>query len=180
MSYLFHLNQKGSAVLHPEAVKLCPELRLLTEKEVLFVILAFDYNSIYKQFPERQRLTKAVWAVWGDNNPKVLEEDKREKRLQAGIDAYKSLQYNRNEDLIAVYQQKIDQSQQEIMAADSPTKLKNLREIISGFRKDIHELEVEIIEKNILESELKGDRELSLLEGWMGNIKYYNSIRFKK
>ena len=73
MSYLFHLDQKNNAVLHPEAVKLCPELRLLNEKEVLFIILAFDYNSIYKQYPERQRLSKAIWHVFGDNNPKKLE-----------------------------------------------------------------------------------------------------------
>jgi hypothetical protein len=63
---------------------------------------------------------------------------------------------------------------------DSSTRLKNLREIISGFRKDIRDLETEIIEKNILEAELKGDRELSLMESWQTNIKHYNSIRFKR
>jgi hypothetical protein len=46
--------------------------------------------------------------------------------------------------------------------------------------KDIRDLETEIIEKNILEAELKGDRELSLMESWQTNIKHYNSIRFKK
>jgi hypothetical protein len=107
MSYLFHLDQKNNTILHPEAVRLCPELGLLNEKEVLFIILAFDYNSIYKQYPERQRLSKAIWHVFGDNNPKFLEEDKREKRIQAAINAYKSLQYNRNEELISIYQQKI-------------------------------------------------------------------------
>jgi hypothetical protein len=63
---------------------------------------------------------------------------------------------------------------------DSSTRLKNLRDIISGFRKDIRDLETEIIEKNILEAELKGDRELSLMESWQTNMKHYNSIRFKK
>ena len=180
MSYLFHLDQKNNTILHPEAVRLCPELRLLSEKEALFIILAFDYNSIYKQYPERQRLSKAIWHVFGDNNPKFLDEDKREKRIQAAIEAYKSLQYNRNEELISIYQQKIEQSQQEILMEDSSTRLKNIRDIISGFRKDIRDLETEIIEKNILEAELKGDRELSLVESWQTNMKHYNSIRFKR
>lgn len=180
MSYLFHLDKKNNAVLHPEAVKLCPELGLLNEKETLFIILAFDYNSIYKQYPERQRLSKAIWHAYGDNNPKLLEEDKREKRIRVAIDAYKSLQYNRNEELISIYQRKIEQAQEEILNEDSSTRLKNLRDIISGFRKDIRELETEVVEKSILEAELKGDRELSLLENWQTNMKHYNSIKGKK
>jgi hypothetical protein len=180
MSYLFLIDEKKKAILHPYAVKLCPELAVLTDKEVLFIILAFDYNSPYRLMNDRDRLSKSIWEVWGDNKPDVLDESKRSKKLQLGIEAYKSLQYNPNQELIAVYQKKIQQAQSQIMGEDAPTRLKNLREIISGFRKDIHDLQTEVIASNILESELKGDRELSLLESWQSNIDMYNSLRTSK
>lgn len=180
MSYLFVIDEKKKTVLHPYAVKLCPELKGLKEEDILFIVLAFDYHSPYRQFPERTRLVKAMFHVWGDNKPELLEEEDRPKYMKVAIEAYKSLQYNRNQELINTYLKKIEKAQEEILLEDSPTKLKNLREIISGFRKDIRELETEVVEQNILESELKGDRELSLLEQWQSNMKQYDLIRYRK
>lgn len=180
MSLLFYIDEKNKAVLHKECVQLCPELRTLDEKELLFIILSYDYNSPYKQFPERQRLAKAVWHVFEDNDPKLIDEDKQPARIKKAIEAYKSLQYNRDHDLIAVYQKKIEMAQQEISQEDSSVRLKALREIIAGFRKDIKEIENEVIESSILEFELKGDKKLSLLETFQSNIKNYNAIRNRK
>lgn len=180
MSYLFLIDERKKTVLHPFAIKLCPELAVLTEKEVLFIIMAFDYDSPYKQFPERQRLVKAIFEVWGDNKPDILDENKRDKKLKLGIEAYKSLQYNRNQELVNIYNRKIESTQELILGEASPTQLKNYREIISGFRKDIRELETEIVESSIKQSELKGDRELSLLEDWQGNTKQYALMIAKK
>lgn len=180
MSYLFHINEKKKTVLHPYAIQLCQELAMLNEQEIMFIILAFDYNSPYKQFPERQRLSKAIWRVWEDNKPNILDEEKRDKKLKLAINAYKSLQYNHNEELKIIYQKKIEQAQSEILTEEAPNRLKHLREIISGFRADIRELDAEIVETNINQSELKNDRELSLLETWQTNIKHYDSLRFKK
>ena len=81
MSYLFYSDIKNNIVLHPDCVKLSPELGLLSDKEILFIILAFDYNSIYRQFPERQRVSKAIWHVFGDNKPELLLPEKRQKRI---------------------------------------------------------------------------------------------------
>lgn len=180
MSYLFLIDEKKKTVLHPFAVKLCPELAVLTEKEIIFLICAFDYNSPFKQFPERQRLSKAIFFAFGDNVPELLEEEKRPKKIKLAIEAYKSLQYNPNQELIATYQKKIDLAQSKILDEDTPTRLKNLREIISGFRNDIRELQTEVVAQSIVEAELKGDRELSLLEQWQSNKKMYDSIRYKK
>lgn len=180
MSYLFLIDEKKKTILHPFAVKLCPELKSLTQEEILFIVLAFDYHSPYRQYPERTRLVKAIFHVWNDNKPNILEEDKRPKALQIAISAYKSLQYNRNEELVNTYLRKIELMQQEIITEDAPTRLKNLRDNISGFRKDIRELESEILESNIKERDLMADKELSLLETLQINKKNYDSIRYGK
>ena len=180
MSYLFLIDERKKTVLHPFAIKLCPELAVLTEKEILFIIHAFDYNSPFKQFPERQKLSKAIFWAFGDNVPELLDEEKRPKKIKLAIEAYKSLQYNANHELISTYQKKIDMAQGQILAEDAPMRLKNLRDIISGFRKDIHELQTEVVSQSIIEMGLKGDKELSLLEQWQSNKKRYDSIRYGK
>lgn len=180
MSYLFLINEKKKTVLHPFAVKLCPELEVLTEQEVLFLIYYLDYDSPFKQFPERQRLSKAVLQAFGDNVPNLLDEEKRPKKIKLAIEAYKSLQYDSNQELIATYQKKIDMAQKQILDEDTPSRLKNLREIISGFRNDIRELQTEVVNKSIVLAELKGDRELSLLEEFQSNTKAYDAIRYRK
>jgi DNA-binding TFAR19-related protein (PDSD5 family) len=180
MSYLFLIDERKKTVLHPFAIKLCPELAVLTEKEILFLIFAFDYDSPFKQFPERQRLSKAIIHVYGDNVPDLLDEDRRPKKIKLAIEAYKSLQYDSNQELIATYQKKIEMAQSQILEEDAPSRLKNLRDIISGFRNDIRELQTEVVAKSVLQAELKGDRELSLLEDMMASTKRYNAVRYGK
>lgn len=180
MSFLFYADVKKNIVLHPDCVALCPELKLLSSKEILFIILAFDYNSIYRQFPERQRLSKAIFHVWGDNKPNLLDESKREKRLQIGIEAYKSLQYDRNIELKEMYNRKIDSLIARLEDEDSSTTLKNIRESIDGFRKDIRKMDEEIVDKKLFEGELMGNASLSWLEDRQKNVKYYKSSITKR
>ena len=156
------------------------ENKVLTEQEVLFIIYYLDYDSPFKQFPERQRLSKAVLQAFGDNVPNLLDEEKRPKKIKLAIEAYKSLQYDSNQELIATYQKKIDMAQKQILDEDTPSRLKNLREIISGFRNDIRELQTEVVNKSIVLAELTGDRELSLLEEFQSNTKAYDAIRYRK
>lgn len=180
MSYLFFIDQKNNKVLHPDVISLEPQLALLTDKEVLFIILAFDYNSIYRQFPERQRVSKAIFHVWNDNKPELLNEDKRPKRISAAIEAYKSLQYNRNIELVEMYNKKIDDLLNILDADISTTGIKNAMDSIDKFRKAIREIEKEVVEEKLMDGELKGKTELSFLEKMKGNIKMYKSVTAKR
>ena len=58
---LFKLTRDNTAILHKDCYKLCPELKTLTEKQLLYVILAYDYKSPYFQLPleERKRTARA-------------------------------------------------------------------------------------------------------------------------
>lgn len=180
MSYLFYADIKNNIILHPDVLKLSPELGLLTDKEALFVILAFDYNSIFRQFPERQRISKAIWAVFQDNVPNLLDEDKRPQKIKKAIEAYKSLQYNRNIELVEMYNKKIDALLRILEEENSASGIKNSMESIDRFRKAIRAIEEEIVEEKLIDGELKGSAKLSWLEKLQSNQKMYFAVTAKR
>jgi len=180
MSYLFYADIKNNIVLHPDVVKLSPELGLLTDKEILFIILCYDYNSIYRQFPERQRVSKAIWHVWQDNMPNILDEEKRPHKLKKGIEAYKSLQYNRNIELVEMYNRKIDDLLKILEKDESTTGIKNNMDSIDRFRKALRAIEEEVVEEKLMDGELKGNVKLSWLEKLQSNQKMYFAVTAKR
>lgn len=176
MSYLFYIDEKNNAILHRDCVNLCPALSVLTDEEVLFIILAYDYHSIYRQFPEEDRIRKAMIHVYNDNNPKLMQRDV----IKAAIEAYKSLQYNPKAELATKYQNKIDSLLEKLQNDDNPTSNKNILTVISAIRKDIMALESEIADEVQKEGVIKGQKELSWLEKLMRNQKYFKSVIAKK
>lgn len=180
MSLLFYSDVKNNIILQPDVVKLEPQLALLTDKEVLFIVLAFDYDSIYRQFPEQQRVSKAIFHVFGDNKPELLIPDRRSKRIVNAIEAYKSLQYNRNLELIDLYNRKLDE-QMEILSEDkSSSGTKTASENIDRFRKLIQGIEREVIEQKLMDGQLKGKTELSFMDRLKSNKKMYNAVTAKR
>lgn len=180
MSMLFYCDTKNNIVLHPDVVKLSPELGLLTDKETLFIILAYDYNSIYRQFPERQRVSKAIWHVYNDNVPNLLDETKRPYKIKVAIEAYKSLQYNRNNELIEMYNKKIDELLRILEADNSTNGIKNNMDSIDKFRKAIRTIESEVIDEKLIDGELKGNVKTSWLERLHQNQKMYLAVTAKR
>lgn len=180
MSYLIYCDLKNNIVLHPDVLKLSPELGLLDNKEVLFLVLAYDYNSIFRQFPERQRVSKAIWHVYQDNVPELLNEEKRSQRIKSAIEAYKSLQYNRNIELVELYNRKIDEQMQILSEDKSSTGTKNASENIDRFRKLIRAIETEIVEEKLIDGELKGNVKMSWIEKMQSNQKMYYAVTAKR
>jgi hypothetical protein len=176
MSYLFYIDDKNNTVLHRDCVNLCPELSVLTNEEVLFIVLAYDYHSPYRQFPEDDRIRKAMIHVYNDNNPKLMERD----IIKSAIDAYKSLQYSPKIELAEKYQKKIDSLLLKLEADDNPTANKNILVVINAIRKDIIALESEIADEVQKDGVIKGQKELSWLEKLQRNQKYYKSVITKK
>lgn len=180
MSMLFFVDTKNNVLLHPDAVQLCPELALLDDKELLFIIYTFDYHSPFRQYPERQRTSKAIWHVFQDNPEGFLEPEERSTRLKNAIECYRSLQYDRNVELIEMYNRKIDELLIKLEASDTSTIIKGIRESIDGFRKDIKRIEMEVTENNLVEGQLKNNAKRSWLEKMQNNIKQYKSVIAKK
>lgn len=180
MSMIFFVDTKNNVLLHPDAISLCPELALLNDKEVLFIIYAFDYHSPFRQYPERQRLSKAIWQVFQDNPKGFLEPEERSTVLKNGIECYRGLQYDRNVELIEMYNRKIDELLIKLEQAETSSIIKGIRESIDGFRKDIKRIEMEVVESNLVEGQLKNNAKRSWIEKMQSNTKQYKSVIAKK
>lgn len=176
MSYLFYVDTKNNAVLHPEVVKLCPSFRALNEKEILYIVLYVDYNSIYKQHPEMERKRKAIWHAFGDNEAELVETP----RILAAVEDYMSLQYNPKIETISKYQKKIDKLLLQLDEDDSPTSITKIDGAIATLNKRINDMQMEVTDKMLDEGVLKGGRVKSFLEKIMSNRKYYESVIGKK
>lgn len=176
MSYLFYIDQAGSQVLHPDCVKLCPELSVLNGEQVLCLILAYDNFSPFRQFPEQERLYRASMQVWGDNQPKLFSSS----IWQNAVDAYKSLQYNPKLELIKTYEGKIKDMQELIEIETTETKIKSCLNIIKELRNSISDLENDVLENFIKEGQIIGGADLSWLEILMRNKQLYLAKTSKK
>lgn len=176
MSLLFYIDERNNVVLRPDCARLCPELIAIDDKELLMIILIYDYHSPYRQHPEEDRKRKAMVQVYGELMYELFDK----QIIKNAIDSYKSLQYDPKIELAANYQRKIDKML-EIMEEDhSPTSNKKTLETIDLFRKAIRELENETNESVVNKGQIKGNQELSLLEDIMKSRKYYQSVITKK
>lgn len=176
MSLLFFIDERNNLLLRPDCVKLCPELAGLKDKEVYFIVLAYDYHSPLRQFPEHDRVRKAMFQAFGDNMPEVLEKTS----IKLAIIAYKSLQYDPKIELAKRYQAKIDRMLELLDEDDNPTSIAKTTSAIDGLRKNIIGLEQEVAQSVLDKGVVKGDVELSFLEEIMQNQKYYQSVISKK
>lgn len=180
MSMLFFVDAKNNILLHPYVAKMSPELSLLTEKEVLFVIFAYDYNSIFRQFSEHERMRRSSWRVYGDYKPELANAEKHTQVIKAAISAYKGLQYNRNIELIESYNRKIDLLTAILEEDNSSIGISKAMTSIDQLRKAIRLIEAEVLEEKLLDGQLTGKVQLSWIEKAKQNTKQYQSMISKR
>jgi len=172
MSMLFYIDSAKGVALHPEVIKLCASFNSLNDKEVCYIVLAYDYNSKYRQFPEHQRKIKAMWEAFGENESELIESP----RILIAAKDYTSLQYSPDIELARSYQRKVDLYLSEIENEDDPKKVKIKMDLIRDIRSDIKELEkvydLAVQKKGVI----KGKMQLSWLEDLMSNKKNFESV----
>ncbi len=180
MSYLFYFDDKNKFVLRPECLKQCPELTVLNDKEIVFVILYTDYHSKFSQFPDQDRARNSMWEAFDDNVPGLLEKPK----IKAAVEAYTSLQYNDKIELINRYRVKLNRLSERFLSDSdddvSATTQNNTMKTIDSLRTAIRELDNEVTEQMISEGVIKGDQSLSYLEVMLANQKRYKAVTAKK
>lgn len=173
---LFYLDEKNTALLHPDAVKLCPELTVLDEKETLAIILAYDYKSPYRQFTDADRRRKALIHAYGNDDKNIFDKDK----IKQAAEAYISLQYNPKVELARTYQSKIDQLQDEMVLASDEKEIARIIKSINAIRESIRDLETEVYDEVAKEGKVVGGGNLSFLEKFQRNRERYMSLLRKK
>lgn len=161
---LFHTNKDGTALLHDDVYKLCPEFKVLKEDIVQYIVLVYDYYSPFNQMDTSDRKKRAS---------KLLDlkniEDKQE--IRAAIDLYVSLQFDPRRERIRTYREKIKILDVQMKNTDiSPSKINQIIQGQDILDKKIAELESEI-EYSMLSGELRGGRKKSLLEFMKENRK---------
>lgn len=176
MSYLIHINEKSKTILHPDAVKLFPGFNVLSQDEILFIVLAYDYCSPYAAFTEDERLRRASMDVWSDNKADIVNKQK----IRNAIEAYKGLQYNPKIELSRSYQKKIDELNVAMSGVSSADLIKKTIESINLLRKSIRELEQEVLAVYEDEGKMVGGGERSFLENMHKNKELYNKVIAKK
>lgn len=176
MSCVFYIDPYDNLVLHPDAVRLCPELRVLNEKEVSVLVYAYDYHSIYRQFPLSERIRRSCIKVYGDVKDNLFDSPK----MKAAIDAYMSIQYNPKIEFIRTCQERIDGLQDDLRLAKDEKDISRILKSIKMLRDQINELEKEVSEDTIKEGKVFGDASLSFMEMFQKNKSYKHLLDNKK
>lgn len=176
MSYLFYIDEKANTVLHPDCYKLYPAFEKLSEKEILWMVLAYDYHSPYRQFPERDRVRRAMFHVFDDAMPELLSDQK----ILAAIEAYKGLQYDENIEQVKSFKKTIESYLSGLDTDDSPSSVSKKLSVISELRGEIRKIENEIIDKAQLKGQIRGKKTLSWFEDLSRNEKLYKAVTQKK
>lgn len=171
MSHLITINKKGTAVLRPECAQLCPKLKFLDEKELLFVVLAEDYYSLYNQMPEDERRRRAKVHVYG--NEDVVPWDR--PVIKTAMDEYRSLQYDSRREQLKVYREKMSLINDEIRKEQDPKRLPALITTNKAMRAAIAEIEEEMMVSDEVDANTVGHG-VSLLEKLQSNKEKYVSI----
>ena len=162
---LFKLDRSKKIILNNEAILLCPELAHLKEDEVLFIILFCDYQSCYHQLPEEERLRRAKHHVWADTKKNIDSPI-----IQAGIEAYRGLQYDHNRELVIKYKSKINMLSNALLATTKAKEIKEIDEAIERLNDRIEKTQKQIDQSDEL-SELRGGGELTWIEKWQRGLR---------
>jgi hypothetical protein len=118
---LWKIDKKNHLLLEKDAAKLTKYLKKADEDCLRFIILAYDYESPFKRYPEKDRIRKAKRVVWNkDEKDGFFPEDQLEKEIVE----YRELQYDSRRELVELYKTKITLLQEEILKSDKPGQIK--------------------------------------------------------
>jgi hypothetical protein len=170
MSYgIFRVNKELTAVLDKEAVKLEPSLAMLTDQQVMYIILVYDYiDSPYRLKPLEEKQKIARDRLFEGNDPEKLANVKK------AIKAYQGLIYDSRRSQIEIYKTKISKLQKVFDGEDDNKAMQDIIKTIDIIRKDQDRIEKEVAidEEKI---ELRGGNKLTFIEQW--KLKQQNSIQ---
>jgi len=167
---IFKVDRNFTIILNPEAVKLCPELSVLTQDELLFVILVEDYeDSPFRNKPAEERWSMAIKKVFGNK-----EINLETQKIKTARKVYKSLVFDIRRETLDVYRKKIALYHKELLAENIEFKrMKELDTTIQYLEDRINSMEVSLKADESVNLRLKGDRQLSYIEIWQQRQKEF-------
>jgi len=171
---VFQVDRNFTVILNPDAAKLIPELASLTEKELLFVILAEDYaDGPFRKKPAEERYALALKKVFKDEDVNL-----ETKRIKIARDGYKSLVFDIRRETLDIYKKKVGVYHSELMASNIEfKKMKELDQMIQYLEERIQSIETSLEADDMTNLKLKGDRQLSFIETWQRRQQEYRKFK---
>jgi hypothetical protein len=171
---VFKVDKNFKVILNPEAAKLVPELAVLSEDMLLYVILVADYcDGPYRKKPEQERRSLAIKRVFGETNVNVDT-----KQILSAIDSYKGLVFDIRRETLDVYKEKVCIYHKEALSPN--LEIKRMKDLDSGIQfleERIEKMETSLEADEINEMELKGQKKLSYIEIWQLRQKEYRKFK---
>lgn len=172
---VFIIDHEFKTILNPDAVRLTDQLSRISEEDLMYIILAYDYTqSPYRMKPEDERKNLARKKVYGTMD-RIPEKS---VIIKSAIEEYKSLIFDVRRETIDNYKEKIIRLQKQSLMKDIDTaKLKEVDIGIQFLMKRIVELESEIFIDEKFDFTVKGGKKISFVEKWQMNMKRYRAHR---
>lgn len=173
MSAIIKISKDGKSIVNKDALILEPNLKNVTEGDLIYIALAYDYeNSLFRKLPTDQMKEKAIEYAYGKNYKKNPEDF---IKIKAAIESFKALNYNELDEELRVYKDNHKKLLNELRNGSdlSQQRLTAIANSMKYYRSEIERIEKQ---KNIDEEllEIKGGKKLSWIEIWQRNRDKYN------
>lgn len=167
---VFQMDKNFEVILNPDAVKLVPELKSLSNDQLRYVILVVDYvDGPFRKKPLEERRLMARKTVYGDS--KSIPESQRMRRA---MESYKSLVFDIRRETVDIYKAKISKLQKETLAPDTTfSRMKEIDSTITFMQDRLTSIEHDLDIEEGDNVELKGKKVLSYLEKWQRRQREY-------
>ena len=170
MDSIIRLDSKGEIIIEPAATKLVPAFAVLNDKQIRYLVLAYDTaNTIFKQQPRHHWRKLACKAVYGHDNVDKVEA---EKHLSAILDDFKQLVYDEDREQKIRLTARKRELETKLLSAEGTQAIKTTVESIKMIDQIIQGLDSKIIQ---IEEEVQlasKTGKLSMLEYWQRKQKF--------
>ena len=172
---VFKIDRNNKCVIHPQAAKLEPCLRKITEKELYCIILAVDLGeSPYKALTKEERWRRAKFEAFGSEK----HDTTNNKKFNEAVNAYEGLVFNHKLVMRDGLLSKIMSLNVALMDATDPKKINDIRLSLGFISKEIDSIEKEIKLDLVIEGNgnISG---MSYIEQWQENMRNKKSYDIK-
>lgn len=168
---LFLFDKKDRCVVNPDALKLTVYLKKVSNDQFYYLVLAYDHDSPYHQYPEDDRKLKARRQVFKTGSMDDIEA--ADPILAEAAKEYQALQYDPIKAIRSSYIEKLVDLNKKLMQETDMSALQRIDKTIEVFEKRLEKIQ-DKLNKAAQENNIKGKRKLTFIEEWQANQAAYN------
>lgn len=176
MNTLFKIDEKNKIVFGNETLKLLPDLKNLTQKQLLWIILVHDSKSPYRLLDPNERKIRANRLVYGVDE---IDMESLPETFKKGQELYESLMFDERRNTIDTFRIKKRKLEADLIYEESANRIDAIIKSIKTLDSEIIRLTADL-NRDEDHDQLVGGSEMTFLEKYMDNIRkkkeYKNSF----